>query len=166
MNKWSIPLVLMLVVQLSCGFAQQPGSDTSAKKDTTMTEKVELSESEWKSRLTPAQYHILREKGTERPFTGEFNKHSEPGTYVCAGCGYELFTSDMKFDSHCGWPSFDKEIGEGRVKKVKDFTHGMIRTEILCARCGGHLGHIFDDGPTETGMRYCVNSLSLGFKKK
>lgn len=123
------------------------------------------TEAEWKKILTPEQYHILREKGTEAPGTGEYNKHFEKGFYVCAGCGTELFSNEQKFDSHCGWPSFDGELGGGdRIKKVKDFSYGMIRTEIVCAKCGGHLGHIFDDGPTETGMRYCVNSLSLGFK--
>jgi peptide-methionine (R)-S-oxide reductase len=91
----------------------------------------------------------------------------EEGTYVCAGCGTDLFTSTQKFDGHCGWPSFDGEIGGGeRVKKIKDFSHGMVRTEIVCAKCNGHLGHIFDDGPTQSGLRYCVNGLSIGFKKK
>ena len=97
---------------------------------------------------------------------GGYNEHKEKGWYTCRGCGQELFSSDQKFDSHCGWPSFDGELGGGdRIKKVKDFSHGMIRTEIVCANCGGHLGHLFDDGPTESGQRYCVNSLSLGFKK-
>ena len=109
---------------------------------------------------------MLRKKGTERPHTSELNDNFEKGTYVCAGCGTELFTSEQKFDGHCGWPSFDNEIGAGdRVKKINDFSHGMIRTEIVCAKCGGHLGHIFDDGPTKTGQRYCVNGISIGFKK-
>ena len=123
------------------------------------------SEEEWKQKLPPDQYHVLREKGTERPFTGKYNMHFEKGVYTCAGCGYELFSDSQKFESHCGWPSFDAELGSGdRVKKIRDTTFGMIRTEIVCARCGGHLGHIFDDGPTETGQRYCVNSLSIDFK--
>jgi len=127
--------------------------------------EIEKTEEEWKKELTPEQYHVLREKGTERPFTGKFNLHKEKGVYVCGACGAELFTSDMKFDSGCGWPSFDREIGEGKILKKRDTSHGMIRTEILCGRCGSHLGHLFDDGPTETGLRYCVNSLSLDFYK-
>ena len=130
----------------------------------TRTDMSKLSDAELKQKLTPEQYYVLREKGTEPAFTGEYTNTKEKGKYVCGGCGYELFTSDMKFDSHCGWPSFDKEIGIGdRIIKKKDVSFGMIRTEILCARCGGHLGHIFDDGPTETGNRYCVNSLSIKF---
>ncbi|MBI2722531.1 MAG: peptide-methionine (R)-S-oxide reductase MsrB [Bacteroidetes bacterium] len=125
------------------------------------------TEEEWKKTLTPEQYRILRQKGTESPHSSELNDLFEEGTYVCAGCGTELFTSNQKFDGHCGWPSFDNEIGGGdRIKKIKDFTHGRVRTEIVCAKCGGHLGHIFDDGPTKTGQRYCVNGLSIGFKKK
>ena len=143
---------------------QTPPGAESPKNIKQMSE-VTKSEEEWKKSLTPDQYHILREKGTEAPGTGEYNHHSEKGFYTCAGCGAELFSSDQKFDSHCGWPSFDGELGGGdRVKKVKDFSHGMIRTEIVCAKCGGHLGHLFDDGPTSTGQRYCVNSLSLGFR--
>jgi methionine-R-sulfoxide reductase len=135
--------------------------------NTTMdtNEKVNKTEEEWKNILTPDQFYILREKGTEAPGTGKFLYNKEKGTYVCAGCGNELFTSDMKFDSHCGWPSFDREIAGGKITTKKDVSHGMVRTEIMCGKCGGHLGHIFDDGPTETGMRYCVNSLSLDFKK-
>ncbi len=133
---------------------------STSKSDST---KVVKSEQEWKNLLSPEQYYVLREKGTERPFTGKFTMHKEKGIYTCAGCGNELFTSDMKFDSHCGWPSFDKEIAGGKITTKTDTTHGMIRVEIMCAKCGGHLGHIFDDGPTPTGQRYCVNSLSLEF---
>jgi methionine-R-sulfoxide reductase len=124
------------------------------------------SEDDYKKELTPEQYHVLREKGTERPFTGKFYLHKEKGVYVCAACGNELFSSDMKFDSGCGWPSFDREIPGGKVVQHRDTSHGMIRTEIVCANCGSHLGHLFDDGPTDTGLRYCVNSLSLEFKKQ
>ncbi|RZS93774.1 peptide-methionine (R)-S-oxide reductase MsrB [Aquimarina brevivitae] len=126
--------------------------------------KIEKSEEEWKKQLTEAQYKILRQKGTERPFSGEYNIHFENGTYTCMACDTPLFTSESKFDAGCGWPSFDKSI-EGSVEYVKDTSHGMIRTEILCANCGSHLGHIFDDGPTETGQRYCVNSISINFDK-
>lgn len=129
------------------------------------TFNYQLTDEEWKQKLTPEQYYVLRQKGTERPHTGKFNLHKENGIYVCGGCGTELFTSDMKFESHCGWPSFDNEIEGGKIIKKLDKSYGLIRTEILCANCGGHLGHLFDDGPTQTGLRYCVNSLSLDFKK-
>lgn len=141
---------------------------TNQKITNKMEDKDALAktEADWKQLLNPEQYHVLREKGTERPGTGKFYKHAEKGVYVCGGCGNELFTDEMKFDSHCGWPSFDKEIAGGKIKTILDSTHGMVRTEIVCAKCGGHLGHLFDDGPTSTGMRYCVNSLSLDFKKE
>lgn len=129
------------------------------------TQLVKTDE-EWKKILTPEQYYVLREKGTDRPFTGKYYQMTDKGVYLCAGCGTELFTSDMKFDSHCGWPSFDKAMEGGKIKTVVDRSHGMIRTEILCAKCGGHLGHLFDDGPTETGLRYCVNSTSINFVKE
>lgn len=165
------PLSLLLVLMMGCLSCQTPATETTAPqqtiKTTTMTKPFQKTEEEWKKTLSPEQYYILREKGTERPGTGEYNHHNEAGTYACAGCGTELFTSDQKFDSHCGWPSFDNNIaGAERVKQVPDYSHGMIRTEIVCAKCGGHLGHIFDDGPTATGQRYCVNSLSLKFIPK
>ena len=163
---------LILIMSAICVniFSCQSQTKKEENKPTTikeppMTYTNVKSEEEWKKILTPEQYEILRKKGTERPGTGEYNHHSAKGTYCCAACGTELFTSDQKFDSHCGWPSFDNNIAGGdRVKQIPDFSHGMIRTEIVCATCGGHLGHIFDDGPTATGMRYCVNSLSLKFK--
>jgi len=128
------------------------------------TNKIVKTDEEWKKILSPQQYNVLIKKGTEPPFSGTLLENKEKGMYVCAACGNELFTSDMKFDSHCGWPSFDKEIAGGKVITKTDSSFGMTRTEIMCAKCGGHLGHLFDDGPTETGMRYCVNSLSLDFK--
>ena len=148
----------------------EPKKKEAKKQEQTMSNndstKVEKTESEWKQLLTAEQYRVLREKGTEMPFTGKLLNNKEKGVYVCAACGNELFTNDMKFDSHCGWPSFDKEIAGGKIKTETDTSHGMIRTEIMCAKCGSHLGHLFDDGPTETGMRYCVNSVSLDFKKE
>lgn len=126
---------------------------------------MKLTEEEWKKKLSGEQYHVLREKGTERPYSGKYNIHTEKGVYSCAACGSELFTSDMKFDSHCGWPGFDKELAGSKIEKHLDNTFGMMRTEIVCANCGSHLGHLFNDGPTATGMRYCVNSLSLDFKE-
>ena len=121
---------------------------------------------DFKNKLTPEQYHVLFEKGTEAPFSGKYYKHKENGVYVCAACGNELFTADQKFDSGCGWPSFFDMKEKGTIKTNRDTSHGMVRTEITCAKCGGHLGHIFDDGPNPTGLRYCVNSLSLDFKKE
>lgn len=139
---------------------------TETKKETTMKQEFQINrtEEEWKQILTPEQYYVLREKGTDRPFSGKFYLHKEKGKYSCAACGNELFSSDMKFESNCGWPSFDREMEGGKIKQVRDTSHGMIRTEILCAKCGSHLGHIFDDGPTVTGQRYCVNSTSISFE--
>ncbi len=123
---------------------------------------VEKSEQEWKEQLSEEQYRILRQKGTEAPHTGKYNLHFEEGKYKCAGCGNVLFESEAKFNSNCGWPSFDQSV-EGSIEYIKDTSFGMIRTEILCSNCGGHIGHVFDDGPTETGQRYCVNSASIEF---
>lgn len=128
-------------------------------------DKVTKTEDEWRKQLSEEEYRILRQKGTERPHTGKFNLHFEKGAYVCAGCKQQLFESNSKFDAHCGWPSFDESI-KGTVDYVLDKTHGMTRTEIVCSNCGGHLGHVFNDGPTETGTRYCVNSISIDFKKE
>ena len=128
--------------------------------------KVVRSEEDWKKILSPEQYRVLREKGTERPFTGEYDKFFEKGNYVCAACGAELFTSDSKFDSGCGWPAFDAPVEKENIEYKKDLGFGMFRTEILCSNCGGHLGHVFNDGPTKTGLRYCVNSASLNFDKE
>lgn len=125
------------------------------------------TEEEWRKRLTPEQYHILREKGTEGPGTGALYHHTEAGTYVCAGCGAELFSSETKYDSGSGWPSFWAAVKPEAIRTAVDTSRGMRRTEIMCARCGGHLGHVFDDGPRETtGKRFCVNSASLKFEKK
>ncbi len=128
-------------------------------------EKLDLSESEWKKRLSPDQYHVLREAGTERAFTGIYNDNKAPGIYRCAGCGSELFRSDAKFDSGSGWPSFVEPASNDAVVEHSDVGHGMRRTEVRCARCDGHLGHVFPDGPGDsTGLRYCMNSAALDFK--
>ena len=123
---------------------------------------IEKTESEWREQLSDEQYRVLRNKGTELPHSGKFNLHFDEGTYKCAACKQQLFESNSKFDAHCGWPSFDDAI-EGTVERVLDKSHGMLRTEILCSNCGSHLGHVFNDGPTETGERFCVNSASIDF---
>jgi len=131
----------------------------------TMSKKVIKTDEEWKKVLTPEQYRVLRKKGTDIPGEGGYTSHFEKGTYHCAACDLQLFESNSKFESHCGWPSFDDSI-DGTVEFIKDNSHGMIRTEIICASCGGHLGHIFNDGPKETtGERYCVNTTSIKFVK-
>ena len=120
---------------------------------------------DWKKELTEKEYSVMREKGTEIPFSGKFNAHFENGFFTCKGCNEELFSSKSKFDSGCGWPSFDKGIENGQIKEIRDTSHGMIRTEVVCANCNSHLGHVFNDGPTKTRLRYCVNSISLNFKE-
>jgi peptide-methionine (R)-S-oxide reductase len=131
-----------------------------------MSEKIEKTEEEWKKTLTPEQYHVLREKGTERPFTGEYADTHDPGTYRCAACGNPLFDAETKYESGSGWPSFYKPIANDAVATESDRKFGMTRTEVLCAKCGGHLGHVFPDGPEPTGERYCMNSAALKLEKK
>ncbi len=158
-------LVISTVFIFSCSVKSQ--NDTNMASQTDNSEyKVKKSDEEWKEILTPVEFQILREKGTEYAFTGEYFKHKEKGTYVCAGCGNELFTSESKYDSGCGWPSFYEPLSNEKVGEAEDRSHGMVRTEIVCNNCGGHLGHVFPDGPKPTGLRYCVNSASLDFKKK
>ena len=129
-------------------------------------EKLSLTDAEWRDRLTPEQYHVLREAGTERAFGGKYNDSHADGVYRCAGCGLPLFDSRDKYDSGSGWPSFTRPIDEEAVAEKTDQSHGMVRTESLCARCDGHLGHVFPDGPPPTGLRYCMNSLSLDFEER
>ncbi len=130
-----------------------------------MTSKVTKSDAEWRAELTPEQYEVLRKKGTERPFTGQYADSKEPGTYVCAGCGEPLFDADTKYESGTGWPSFTQPVEGGKVETEEDRSLFMKRTEVLCSSCGGHLGHVFDDGPGPTGQRYCINSAALDLKK-
>ncbi len=140
--------------------------DSTKNKGNEMEEKINKTESEWKEVLTSEQFYVLRQKGTERAFTGEYDKHFEKGVYKCAACDNVLFESDTKYDSGCGWPSFFTPLAKDRVIYKEDISYGMVRTEVMCAKCGGHLGHVFDDGPEPTGQRYCMNSVSLKFEKK
>lgn len=156
--------VTLLVSACSNGQSDQSVQMPVAERNKNDSNKVVRSEKEWKSLLTPEQFHILREKGTERPYTGEYLHHDEDGIYCCAACKAPLFPSGTKFDV-CGWPSFYKPIRENAIAYHTDRSHGMTRTEVTCSRCGGHLGHVFDDGPEPTGLRYCINSISLEFRK-
>ena len=131
-----------------------------------MTDKIQLTEAEWRERLSPDQYRILREGGTERAFTGVYEQNKAAGEYVCAGCGEPLFSSETKYNSGSGWPSYYQPLASDAVEELRDTSHGMVRVEVRCAKCEGHLGHVFPDGPQPTGLRYCINSASLDFKPK
>lgn len=167
MMKVCLSVLLFVPLLAAC----QSHSDTleinKKPMDTTKKYSVSKTDEEWKKQLTPEEYRVLREKGTERPFSSEYETMWDSGTYVCKACGAELFHSNTKFDAHCGWPSFYQSIDKSAVKEILDTSHGMVRTEVVCARCGGHLGHVFNDGYGQpTGLRYCINGVSLGFKKK
>ena len=160
----NLAYLLILLTFTACeGVCQN--NQTNIKSKNTMSNKVVKTDEEWKKVLSPEQYNVLREKGTEMPYSGKYYLHKEKGIYVCAACGEELFRSDKKFDAGCGWPSFSDVLDPSKVVYTKDKTSGMVRTEITCAKCGGHLGHVFDDGPAPTGLRYCINSVSIDFKK-
>ena len=169
MKTTSLCLSFFSALLITFTAACQPGGSPQAPSQPNMSSSpinpLPQSEEEWKKKLSNEQYHVLREKGTERAFTGKYWDHHEDGSYHCAGCGAFLFSSTDKFDSGCGWPSFS-DADSTRIIKKPDYSHGMIRTEVLCANCGGHLGHLFDDGPKPTGLRYCINSVSIDFEKK
>jgi len=156
-----------LIVLAPLTFFAFAACSQAGKKETKKDKEfaVVKPEDTWKKQLTPEQYHVLREKGTERAFTGKYWDNHEKGTYYCAACHQELFKSETKYNSGCGWPSFYQPIEDGKVKVVKDTSYGMVRDEVVCSNCGGHLGHVFPDGPEPTGLRYCMNSESLIFEK-
>jgi peptide-methionine (R)-S-oxide reductase len=170
---FALSLLAVAALVAGCNSATTTKSNSSALADDSveptpaaMKAKITKTDPEWKKELTPEQYHILREKGTERAFTGAYWNTKDSGAYRCAGCGEVLFESDTKFDSGCGWPSFYEPADKTVVAEATDSSHFMERTEVLCAKCGGHLGHVFDDGPQPTGLRYCINSGSLKFEPK
>ena len=162
MKNKAVLLISMLIIVFN-GVSQN--DKNKIKKTNTMANTIVKTNEEWKKLLSPEQYNVLREKGTEMPFSGKYYLHKEKGLYGCSACGEVLFKSDTKFDAGCGWPSFSDELDSSKVNYIKDKTHGMLRTEITCARCNGHLGHVFEDGPAPTGLRYCINSVSIEFKK-
>lgn len=162
MKNKAVLLISMLIIVFN-GVSQN--DKNKIKKTNTMANTIVKTNEEWKKLLSPEQYNVLREKGTEMPFSGKYYLHKEKGLYGCSACGEVLFKSDTKFDAGCGWPSFSDVLDSSKVNYIKDKTHGMLRTEITCARCNGHLGHVFEDGPAPTGLRYCINSVSIEFKK-
>ncbi|HZW37828.1 MAG TPA: peptide-methionine (R)-S-oxide reductase MsrB [Ignavibacteriaceae bacterium] len=162
-------VLLILFISFKQNDPKKDGPKITVKVDKdekSMPNKVVKSNEEWKKILTPEQYQVTREKGTERPFSGKFDNYWEKGIYRCSNCGAELFKSETKFDAGCGWPSFYQAIDDGNIKIVKDYSHNMVREEVRCGICDAHLGHVFDDGPKPTGKRYCMNSVALDFEKK
>ncbi len=171
-NSFIYTFMICAVIINACGYAQnkapasqKSNTNVSTDEGNIMNEKVVKTDDEWRELLTDEEYYILRKKGTERAFTGEFNEFKGKGVFLCAGCGNELFSSDSKFDSGTGWPSFWEPISEQNIETEEDNSLFTRRTEILCSRCGGHLGHVFEDGPKPTGLRYCINSAALDLKE-
>ncbi len=162
-RKEFLVIVVLLLVQYFSVFGQQQDTTYQIPANVMKQINIEKSEAAWLEELGPEKYKILRQCSTEPPFTGKYYNHKENGTYVCAGCGAPLFDSDAKYESGSGWPSFFAAIGKDKIREVPDTSYGMMRTEIKCAKCDGHLGHVFTDGPPPTGLRYCVNSASMDF---
>jgi len=163
-NLRYLGLVVLISISLSACAQKSDNNQTKSTVVSMDTFEIKKTDDEWRKQLSPVQFGILREKGTERPYTGEYDKFYEEGTYFCAACGTELFTSKTKYNSGCGWPAFYEPSVNKNIVEKRDVSHGMVRIEVMCAKCGGHLGHVFEDGPKPTGLRYCINSGSLKFE--
>ena len=164
--------IAVIIPGIFVGCEKQPVAPIEQKainmtKDSNNKDKTQKTDEQWKAELSPEEYEVLRKKGTEAPYTGKYDKFYEDGVYYCAGCGAKLFVSDAKFNSGCGWPAFDKPVDQANVTETLDTSLNRVRTEITCSKCGGHLGHVFEDGPKETtGLRYCINSAALDFEEE
>ncbi len=165
-NSFAVIALAISLVGTAC--SQKISNQSSETQDMKSNDfPVQKTDAEWQEELNSEEYRVLRKKGTERPYSSEYEHFWDEGVYVCKGCGAELFEAKTKFDAGCGWPSFYKSINSDAIKEILDNSHGMVRTEVVCAKCGGHLGHVFNDGFDQpTGLRYCINGVSLGFKKK